>query len=233
MPDNPAHVPTNALILCAYLCANTRDSFGLSHQRVNLSLYHKPPWLILLNWLVRSGGTSRDWSRVSCASAQHFTASCLPASPARPWVLVRQGVAAYQTGQAQLLLCVMAPPMVDPTWTRVHLTLGSDCLPTLCQGTALPLSHVSWTIVHMCMIRWSRWYRVVLVRCICLWAPEGCFLLPTRFACMVPCIPWQTTTFTIGGGHWDLHLLMLCGFPYDSITDSYCTWIAVLWPLVW
>ena len=37
-------------------------------------------------------------------SAQHFTASCLPASPARLWVLVWQGVAAYQTGQAQLLL---------------------------------------------------------------------------------------------------------------------------------
>ena len=43
------------------------------------------------------------------------------------------------------LLCVKAPPMVGPTWTRVRLTLGSDCLPTLFQGTALPLSRVSWT----------------------------------------------------------------------------------------
>ena len=25
--------------------------------------------------------------------------------------------------------------MVGPTWTRVRLTLGSDCLPTLSQGT--------------------------------------------------------------------------------------------------
>ena len=46
----------------------------------------------------------RGTSRVSCASAQHFTASCLPASPARLWVLVWQGVAAYQMGQPQLLL---------------------------------------------------------------------------------------------------------------------------------
>ena len=108
VPDNPAHVPNHALISCAYLCANTRDSFSKSRQRVNLSLCHKPSWLIILNRLVRSGGTSLDWSRVSCTSAQHFTASCLPASPTRLWVLVRQGVAAYQTGQAQLLLCCVS-----------------------------------------------------------------------------------------------------------------------------
>ena len=35
--------------------------------------------------------------------------------------------------------------MVGPTWTRVRLTLGLDCLPALFQGTALPLSRVSWT----------------------------------------------------------------------------------------
>ena len=40
---------------------------------------------------------------------------------------------------------VKAPSMVGPTWTRVCLTLGSDCLPTLFQETALPLSRVSWT----------------------------------------------------------------------------------------
>ena len=42
-------------------------------------------------------------------------------------------------------------------------------------------------IVHMCMIRWSGWYRVVLVHHVCLWAPGSCFLLPTLTACMVPC----------------------------------------------
>ena len=66
------------------------------------------PMTYLIKLAVRSGGTSRDWSCVSCASAQHFTASCLPASPARLWVLVWQGVAAYQTGQAQLLLCCVS-----------------------------------------------------------------------------------------------------------------------------
>ena len=35
--------------------------------------------------------------------------------------------------------CVKAPPMVGPTWMRVWLTLGLDCLPALFQGTALPL----------------------------------------------------------------------------------------------
>ena len=112
-----------------------------------------------------------------------------------------QGVAAYQTGQAQLLLCcvamkyvlwgllldndhmigddnlrftrlldttkelvmelaragvhakaivrghyVKAPPMVGPTWTRVRLTLGSDCFPALFQGTALSLPRASGTV---------------------------------------------------------------------------------------
>ena len=49
--DNPALVPINAPVLCAYLCANIYDPFSKSHQRVNLSLCHKPPWLILLSWI--------------------------------------------------------------------------------------------------------------------------------------------------------------------------------------
>ena len=35
--------------------------------------------------------------------------------------------------------------MVGPTWMRVCLTLGSDCLPALSQRTALLLPRVSWT----------------------------------------------------------------------------------------
>ena len=35
--------------------------------------------------------------------------------------------------------------MVGLTWMRVRFTLGLDCLPTLSQGTALLLPHVSWT----------------------------------------------------------------------------------------
>ena len=31
---------------------------------------------------------------------------------------------------------VTTPPMVGPTWPRVRSALGSDCLPTLSQGTA-------------------------------------------------------------------------------------------------
>ena len=54
--------------------------------------------------------------------------------------------------QNQSKLTVKAPPMVGPTWTRVRLTLGLDCLPVLPQGTALLLSHISWTAycLHVC-----------------------------------------------------------------------------------
>ena len=54
------------------------------------------------------------------------------------------------------MLTVRAPLMVGPTWTRVRLKLGSDCLPALSQGTALLLSRTSWSAycshVHDSMI---------------------------------------------------------------------------------
>ena len=47
---------------------------------------------------------------------------------------------------------VKAPPMVGPTWTRVHFVLGSDCSPTLFQGTILPLSPpLCFFVVCTCM----------------------------------------------------------------------------------
>ena len=131
MPDNPAHVPNHALISCTYLCANARDSFSNSCQRVNLSLCHKPLWLILLSQIhAWPEGMSCGWSRVSCVSAQHFTASCLPASPARLWVLVRQGIAAYQTGQAQLLLCCI--PLKYVLWGLLLDTEGGKLAVLYC-----------------------------------------------------------------------------------------------------
>ena len=84
--------------------------------------------------------------------------------------------------------CVKAPLMVGPTWTRVRLTLGSDYLPALFQGTALLcLVFLVMFVVCVHMIRRSRWYRVVLVHCICLWAPGGCcyFLLCLLAWCLV------------------------------------------------
>ena len=52
---------------------------------------------------------------------------------------------------------VKAPPMVGPTWTRVRLTLGSDCFPALFQGTALSLPRAWGTVycshAHDSMIR--------------------------------------------------------------------------------
>ena len=61
---------------------------------------------------------------------------------------------------------VKAPPMVGPTWTRVRLTLGSNCSPSLFQGTALlclPLYAFLIDCLHMFNVRW---YRVVLVCCL-------------------------------------------------------------------
>ena len=47
---------------------------------------------------------------------------------------------------------VKAPPMVGPTWMRVHFVLGLDCSPLLFQGTALLcfLLH-AFLIDHLCM----------------------------------------------------------------------------------
>ena len=129
--------------------------------------------------------------------------------------------------------CVKAPLMVGPTWTRVCLTLGSDYLPALFQGTALLLSCVS---CYVCCLRAHDSMIQMIQGCISTlylsMSPWGLLLLPTLSACMVPCIPWQTTMFTIGGECWSLHLLMLCMLSYNSITDSHCTWIVVLWLLV-
>ena len=148
-------------------------------------------------------------------------------------LLDQAGVVAWQTSEQHEFWCVKAPSMVGPTWTRVCLTLGSDCFSTLLQGTGPLLSHVLCYIHCLHVHVWcSEWYRVVPVHCIHLWAPEGCCLFMIWSAYMVSCIPWQTDMFTIGGERRGLHLLMLCRLPYNSITDSHCTWVVVLWPLV-
>ena len=56
---------------------------------------------------------------------------------------------------------VKAPPMVGPTWTRVHLTLGSDCLPALFQGIILLLPSF---FARACSMSDVRDLGVVLVR---------------------------------------------------------------------
>ena len=140
---NTAHTPNHALILCAYLCANTHDSSGNSCQRWTCHKVINPHdlsyWARYILW---PRGTSCDWSRVSCVSAQRFTVSCLPASPARLWVLVWQGIAAYQTGQAQLLLCcvpmkyVLWGLLLDKTWALTRKTHATQPL----TGTAITLT---------------------------------------------------------------------------------------------
>ena len=56
---------------------------------------------------------------------------------------------------------VKAPPMVGPTWTRVHFTLGSNCLPALFQGTISPLPLL---FARACLMSNVRDLGVVLVR---------------------------------------------------------------------
>ena len=64
---------------------------------------------------------------------------------------------------------VKAPPMVGPTWTRVRLTLGLDCLPTLFQGTA------SLGLHTLCFLHCP----LVYVRCLMI---QGCTsTLPLSF----------------------------------------------------
>ena len=62
--------------------------------------------------------------------------------------------------------------MVGPTWMRVCLTLGLDCLPTLSQGTALLLPCVSWT-AYCSHARGSM-----------IWMIQGC--ISTSFLSMSP-----------------------------------------------
>ena len=101
----------------------------------------------------------------------------------------------------------------------------------LSQGTASLRSRVSWTAycshAHDSMIQ-------VIQGCISMlylsMSPWGLF--PTSYSVCL-----HGTLYLSHDGLLcvrlvesvkDLHLLMLCRFPYDSITDSYCTWIAVL-----
>ena len=44
-----------------------------------------------------------------------------------------------------LIRSVKAPPMVGPTWTRVCISLRSDCLPVLSQRTVSLLPRVFWS----------------------------------------------------------------------------------------
>ena len=55
--------------------------------------------------------------------------------------------------------------MVGPTWMRVHLTVGSDCLPALSQGTVLLLPSLS---ARACLMSDVRDLGVVLVRLVYL-----------------------------------------------------------------
>ena len=71
--------------------------------------------------------------------------------------------------------------MVGPTWMRVRLTLGSDCLPVLVQGTVLLLSH---TLCHLCSL-------LMRVQCLMI---QGCIsTLPPLFPVRV-CAPGGYTS---------------------------------------
>ena len=55
--------------------------------------------------------------------------------------------------------------MVGPTWMRVRFILGSNCLPTLFQGTVSPLLSL---FARACLMSDVRDLGVKLVRLICL-----------------------------------------------------------------
>ena len=129
----------------------------------------------------------------------------------------------------------MTPPMVGSTWPRVRSTLGSDCLPTLSQGTILLYLFMDLLIVIFLSPRahvrcpMSGDLGVVLVHFIyllimrvgarshgTLYPMTGCVLYLGGLLC------WQC----------GLDLLMLSRILYDSITTSHCIGFAVLWLLV-
>ena len=123
--------------------------------------------------------------------------------------------------------------MVGPTWTRVCLTLGLDCLPALFQGTALPLSCVSWTVycshAHDSMIQ-------VIQGCISTsqlsMSPWGQF--HTSYSVRLHGTLYPMTDYYAYDWRRVLRPASADALQasHDSITDSYCTWIVVLWLLV-
>ena len=125
--------------------------------------------------------------------------------------------------------------MVGPTWTRVHLTLGSDYLPVLSQGTALPL------LLAPCLLHCL----LVHVRCQMI---QGCTSISLPFSRFV-----YAALGAILLDHMCIHLhgslypmmdntLRVCYVraihpmsadvpwgSYDSFTISWCTGFAVLY----
>ena len=90
--------------------------------------------------------------------------------------------------------------MVGPTWTRVRLTLGSDCLPALSQGTTSCLPCVPWTAycshAHDSMIRMVQGCISMLHLSMSPWG-----LFPTSYSatCMVPCVKKQPSQGVLHG----------------------------------
>ena len=112
--------------------------------------------------------------------------------------------------------------MMGPTWMRVRLTLGSDCLPALFQWTILPLC-----FLHCLLVR---------VRCQMI---QGCTSMSPPLLSICVCAPGA---ILLGHVHIHLHgswylmmdyvscvyyrlltpcLLMFHGVHYNSFTTSY------------
>ena len=99
----------------------------------------------------------------------------------------------------------MTPPMVGPTWPRVHSTLGSDCLPALSQGTALLRLDCGLTAryLHCCRAYpMSRDWGCISTYCLSSYAPVLVYAalgaIPTVTCTstpMVVCIPWWTLPY--------------------------------------
>ena len=127
---------------------------------------------------------------------------------------------------------VKAPPMVGPTWTRVCLTLGSDCSPLLSQGTALLLFPTRCFIVCSRMSD-VQWYRVVLVHHLLhswfMYAPLRVMLLDHVYIHLHGSLyPMMDYVSCVYYGLFTPCLLMFHGVRYNSFATSYCTWFVVL-----
>ena len=131
------------------------------------------------------------------------------------------------------LFPVKAPPMVGPTWTRAHFTLGSDCSLLLFQGTTSLCFLLHAFLIDRLRTSDVRWYRVVLVcRLLCsrfVYAPlRAVFLDHVYVHLHGSWYPMMDCTSHIYYGLFTPCLLMFHGVPYDSFTISYCTRFAVL-----
>ena len=181
-----------------------------------------------------------------CVSS--FSWSC--ASLCCPWsdtmvktneeMVTRQGrqeeLEEYGDIEERLMLSVKNPPVVGPTWSRaayiIRIRLSHCCLKGLISVLYHCLHVLMPTTVGPHLYLGLYWYITNCLSCVsCFWGLCLDYCVHLLAWCLVS--HDRLSLYELFCCTYRPCLLMLHGIPYIPITDSYCTWFAVLWLLVW